>query len=265
MSRTRTLAARLGLTRGRTGFVVAAGVTLLGGAAVVVASMFNDEDEPEAEPASEPEPAGEPEPEPGETPEPEDGEDSDTDGPDDVPTGDGPWWQGLLTKSIGRRVRVKDYAALPADDPRLATFTFQSAPKQLHGQVIEPLTQLLKAAKAAGFVLGVSSGHRVRRWATYDDYAKEMIAKYGSLAEGKKWVAWDSPHFTGLAVDLAGAGIWPTSKDILKDGKVVHEGAAKQKETPAYKWLLANAYKYGANFYAPEPWHLEFILPKSLF
>ncbi|MGI4876070.1 MAG: hypothetical protein ACRYG4_01130 [Janthinobacterium lividum] len=61
-----------------------------------------------------------------------------------------------------------------------------------------------------------------------------------------------SAHRTGLAIDLwvgHAPGFSPDSSDDLNRGTMVL--------TPAYRWLLANAGRYGFVNYAFEPWHWE--------
>jgi D-alanyl-D-alanine carboxypeptidase len=61
-----------------------------------------------------------------------------------------------------------------------------------------------------------------------------------------------SPHRTGLALDLyvgAAPGYGP---DSTQDPNRRH-----QVKTPAYRWLLANAHRFGFVNYPFEPWHWE--------
>lgn len=66
-------------------------------------------------------------------------------------------------------------------------------------------------------------------------------------------LAQNSPHFTGCALDIYVGGEPVTTKD---------ENRAIQVETPAYKWLVKNAEKFGFYPYYYEPWHWEYA-PKN--
>ena len=106
---------------------------------------------------------------------------------------------------------------------------------------------LIAACKAdIGVELAVQSGWRRHRWQSRKQYEETMIKKYGSVKEGAKWMAYSSPHETGLAVDFGTGGLEARSAT-----------AAKQKQTPAFKWLTENAYRFGFTPYKREPWHWE--------
>jgi hypothetical protein len=75
------------------------------------------------------------------------------------------------------------------------------------------------------------------------------IRRYGSVSKGVGLLAFDSPHETGLAVDFGSGGLEAKSATT-----------AKQRKTPAYGWLKANAYRFGFYPYEREPWHWEFPL-----
>jgi hypothetical protein len=78
--------------------------------------------------------------------------------------------------------------------------------------------------------------------------------EYGSVATGRQYRAWASPHETGLAVDFGNNGLKPSSKTN-----------AQQKRTPAFLWLKENAYRFGFNPYIKEAWHWEVIVPVENF
>lgn len=59
-----------------------------------------------------------------------------------------------------------------------------------------------------------------------------------------------SPHFTGRALDIYVGGEPVTTKD---DNRLV------QINTPAYRWLVRNAHKFGFRPYFYEPWHWEYV------
>ena len=110
--------------------------------------------------------------------------------------------------------------------------------------------QMMKAAAEADGIhpdhLKITSGyrsveHQKRLWA-------KALARYGSEAEARKWVArpGGSPHHTGRAFDLT-LGVKNDSSNV-----------AALKQTPGYAWLVCNAGRFGFFPYAREPWHWEF-------
>ena len=60
----------------------------------------------------------------------------------------------------------------------------------------------------------------------------------------------NSPHFTGRALDLYVGGSPVDTKDSNR---------AIQVNTPAYRWLVQNAERFGFRPYFYEPWHWEFV------
>lgn len=60
----------------------------------------------------------------------------------------------------------------------------------------------------------------------------------------------NSPHFTGKALDLYVGGDPVDTKDANR---------AIQVNTPAYKWLVRNAERFGFRPYFYEPWHWEYV------
>lgn len=165
---------------------------------------------------------------------------------------------------LAERVYVKDYSSLLSSDKRLVTvpkeLSYKGATRRVHKAILADLVNMLEAAKAAGIdPLTVSSGWRPRAYPDFETYKAAMIKRYGSLAEGRKWKAYESPHETGLTVDLR-------NKDIA----AVSKTAAKQKTTPTFRWLKDNAADYGFVFYTKkgevvEPWHLEHPVPREVF
>ena len=79
-----------------------------------------------------------------------------------------------------------------------------------------------------------------------------LIAKYGSVQKGRKYLAWHSPHGTGLAMDFGSNGLEPISKTD-----------SAQKKTTLFKWLRENAHKFGFSPYIREAWHWEVLVPRE--
>ncbi|HET6852462.1 MAG TPA: D-alanyl-D-alanine carboxypeptidase family protein [Pyrinomonadaceae bacterium] len=67
---------------------------------------------------------------------------------------------------------------------------------------------------------------------------------------GRAGLAVNSPHFTGRALDLYVGGEPVDTKDSNR---------AIQVNTPAYRWLVHNAERFGFRPYFYEPWHWEYV------
>ena len=71
-----------------------------------------------------------------------------------------------------------------------------------------------------------------------------------SPGSGRAGLALNSPHFTGRALDLYVGGEPVETRDSNR---------ALQVQTPAYRWLVANAGRFGFRPYYYEPWHWEYV------
>jgi hypothetical protein len=80
------------------------------------------------------------------------------------------------------------------------------------------------------------------------EYQEELRRKAPSA--GSAGLAVNSPHFTGRALDLYVGGEPVDTKDANR---------AIQVNTPAYKWLVRNAERFGFRPYFYEPWHWEYV------
>jgi len=80
------------------------------------------------------------------------------------------------------------------------------------------------------------------------EYQDQLRRK--SPNSGSAGLAVNSPHFTGRALDLYVGGDPVDTKDANR---------AIQVNTPAYKWLVRNADKFGFRPYFYEPWHWEYV------
>ena len=78
----------------------------------------------------------------------------------------------------------------------------------------------------------------------------------GNLRRGKQRRAWNSPHQTGLAIDFDNNGVSTQTRKFPISG---------QKKSKGFKWLQANAHKYGLHPYEKEPWHWECVVPRDNF
>ena len=79
-------------------------------------------------------------------------------------------------------------------------------------------------------------------------YQEELRRKEPNA--GRVALAKNSPHSTGHALDIYVGG---------EPVKTEDSNRLLQVQTPAYKWLVKNAAKYGFYPYFYEPWHWEFV------
>lgn len=147
------------------------------------------------------------------------------------------------------RVKVADYGRLP----RARTVPCES--RRLHPAAAPLLSRMLDAvALALGERPRLASAWRAHRWRDRAHYETFLVQRYGSVAKGRRWLAFDSPHETGLAVDFGSMGLRPSSAT-----------ADAQRRSPLYLWLLANAAGFGWHPYLAEPWHWECPLPRDVW
>ena len=168
------------------------------------------------------------------------------------------------------RVRVKNYDLIGLQDPRLWPVpSVGDRACRLHWAAASALADMQRAWPGAGMIL-VCSGWRPHRWRSWRHYVTELVRRYTTrdekaslsqlelerrgLREGRKWLAFDSPHETGLAFDIGSHGLWPARKT-----------AAQQKCTKLYRWLRDHAAAYGVTNYHREPWHWEVVIPRELW
>jgi LAS superfamily LD-carboxypeptidase LdcB len=71
-----------------------------------------------------------------------------------------------------------------------------------------------------------------------------------SPGAGTAGLAINSPHFTGRALDIYVGG---DPVDTRDSNRLI------QVNTPAYKWLVRNAERFGFRPYFYEPWHWEYV------
>ena len=86
--------------------------------------------------------------------------------------------------------------------------------------------------------------------------SREYQAKLraASPQSGRAGLATNSPHFTGRALDIYVGGEPTITKDFNR---------ALQIQTPAYRWLVKNAARFGFYPYFYEPWHWEYAPQNS--
>jgi hypothetical protein len=130
------------------------------------------------------------------------------------------------------------------------------AQTRLHRLTAEALKALVCAARADGIKhpqllpTGSLSGFRTPKQQA--NLRKSSEAKHG-LQDIGKWVAkpGSSAHQSGRAIDFY-LGIPNGRRNV-----------ARLKQTPAYKWMVANARRFGFYPYSREPWHWEYNPPAA--
>jgi len=154
-----------------------------------------------------------------------------------------------------KRVKVSELGTISGTSPLLVEIPGTSGPRKLHRLAAEPFKVMAAAIKRdLGIDVKAASAWRPHRWTSRQQYEDKLIAKYGSVKAGRKWLAFDSPHETGLAVDFGVGGLEPVSKT-----------ADKQRKTPLHLWLVTHAHEYGWHPYKNEPWHWEYPLTLAAF
>lgn len=169
---------------------------------------------------------------------------------------------------LGRAVEVQDpvtHARCEADERRIrpviepdpgllvrVTVPFLRSPGKvirLHHAAYAAYRRLKQAAEVAGVppsLLTIVSGYR--SIATQKMLWERALNRYGSPAAARVYVAppGGSPHHSGRAIDFY-LGIANDSANI-----------PSLRGTPAYRWLVCNATRFGFTPYSVEPWHWEF-------
>jgi LAS superfamily LD-carboxypeptidase LdcB len=150
---------------------------------------------------------------------------------------------------VERRVTTAYYGTLPGSSSLLIPVptTPGHRPQRLHTLAANAFQPMAAAVENdLGITLRCASGWRPHRWTSRAQYEAFVIQRYGSVAKGRLYLAFDSPHETGLACDFGCGGLEPRSATI-----------ETQKQTPLFHWLIANADKFGWTPYKVEPWHFE--------
>ncbi|MDD9942432.1 MAG: M15 family metallopeptidase [Myxococcales bacterium] len=157
-------------------------------------------------------------------------------------------WQAPGAHHVERRVRVADLGSMPRSSAHLAEIDGVAGKQlRLHHLAAKDYRALVDAAnKEAGLDLRACSAWRPHRWKSKAEYDAFVTKEYGSVREGRKWLAYSSPHETGLCIDFGSEGLEPKRKTV-----------SRQRATAAYAWLVDNAYRFGWTPYKREPWHWE--------
>ncbi|HYV84133.1 MAG TPA: D-alanyl-D-alanine carboxypeptidase family protein [Pyrinomonadaceae bacterium] len=109
-------------------------------------------------------------------------------------------------------------------------------------EMLAAATDDLKLASSSSYFKIISS-YRSRE---YQENLRRKSPNAGSAGLAVN----NSPHFTGRALDLYVGGDPVDTKDANR---------AIQVNTPAYRWLVQNAERFGFRPYFYEPWHWEYV------
>lgn len=120
-----------------------------------------------------------------------------------------------------------------------------------HGDAVEFLNDMIDEAKEDGFDLKIVSAYR--SFDEQEDVKGQFTQVYGSGSNAFSADQGYSEHQLGTTVDLT---------DQITSGAYLSFAS-----TPEYKWLLANAHRFGFilsypegnTFYIFEPWHWRFV------
>jgi hypothetical protein len=116
--------------------------------------------------------------------------------------------------------------------------TYAAYKRMMAAALADPTLKLASGNK----YLKIISAFRSRE---YQDELRRRSPNAGSAG-----LAVNSPHFTGRALDIYVGGDPVDTKDSNR---------AIQVNTPAYRWLVRNAERFGFRPYFYEPWHWEYI------
>lgn len=149
--------------------------------------------------------------------------------------------------------RIKDKRA-PDTNNVVTVAGYQGRPVPLHRLAAEAWRALVAAARADGIaapLLLPMSGYRDPK--RQEQIWRKALVRYGSPQVARKWVAppGTSAHQSGRAIDFY-IGLPLSSKN-----------AARMRNLPAYRWLVANASRFGFYPYQREPWHWEYNPPTT--
>lgn len=116
--------------------------------------------------------------------------------------------------------------------------TYDAYKRMLAAALADPTLKLAPGNK----YFKIISAFRSRE---YQDELRRRSPNAGSAG-----LAVNSPHFTGRALDIYVGGDPVDTKDSNR---------AIQVNTPAYRWLVRNAERFGFRPYFYEPWHWEYV------
>tara|TARA_Y100001938_G_C8089690_1_gene434302 strand:+ start:2012 stop:3352 length:1341 start_codon:yes stop_codon:yes gene_type:complete len=166
----------------------------------------------------------------------------------------------LVHKLLAARVKALNDAWVSETGRRPFTSSngWRSGPEVRYAWLKDPSSYRFKRFKkqynnAQNLLNAIRSGEKDH----YKLWIAMLLDEYdGNLKLGKVRRAWNSPHQTGLAIDFNNNGLSTQTKRVP---------IKKQRASKGFKWLQANAHKYGIHPYEKEPWHWECMVPRDNF
>ena len=164
-------------------------------------------------------------------------------------------WQGNRLKQRGYPDPSQLVTAPPSDfyDPGRAAEmrqvernTYEAYKRMLAAAIADPSLNL--ANTAPGTLAPKEKYFKIISSFRSREYQEELRRR--SPNAGSAGLAVNSPHFTGRALDIYVGGSPVDTKDANR---------AIQVNTPAYRWLVRNAERFGFRPYFYEPWHWEYV------
>ena len=122
--------------------------------------------------------------------------------------------------------------------------------RQVERNTYEAYKQMIAAAHADPTVNLKASDKYLKIVSAFRSPEYQEQLRQQSPNAGRAGLAVNSPHFTGRALDIYVGGSPVDTKDSNR---------AIQVNTPAYRWLVRNAERFGFRPYFYEPWHWEYV------
>jgi LAS superfamily LD-carboxypeptidase LdcB len=122
--------------------------------------------------------------------------------------------------------------------------------RQVERDTYEAYKQMIAAAHADPTVNLKASDKYLKIISAFRSPEYQEQLRRRSPNAGRAGLAVNSPHFTGRALDIYVGGSPVDTKDSNR---------AIQVNTPAYRWLVRNAERFGFRPYFYEPWHWEYV------
>jgi LAS superfamily LD-carboxypeptidase LdcB len=163
-------------------------------------------------------------------------------------------WSQMVTALQASRLR--DLTA-PADD-RLVTApisdfydpTRAEELRRVERRTYEAYRRMIKAAAADPSLMLAPGEKYLKIISAFRSQEYQDQLRRQSPTAGRAGLAINSHHLTGRALDLYVGGEPVSTKD---------QNRAIQIKTPAYRWLVKNAPRFGFQPYFYEPWHWEYV------
>ncbi len=164
-------------------------------------------------------------------------------------------WQAKRIKPI---VLAKEYQLLTAPITDFYDPTRETRLLKVEKQTYAAYKRMIAAAladKSSGLKVD-SNGEQLaedkflRIISSYRSPAYQASLRRRQPGASRAQIAFRSPHFTGRALDIYVGGEPVTTRG---------NNRAIQVKTPAYRWLVKNADKFGFYNYFYEPWHWEYV------